>query len=148
MLDLSLLPEWTLPDDSAWPPISTIEVNGTQAVAEAGMSAPDADPATTFLVNNIGPGNTGPAEHHFSPSHDVERMERCFLDTVVQVQPGENRTVCSIALAMIFRNNRKGLSMGELQRRLLPGMKGSSSFSSECSIEDSILINVLADIST
>lgn len=43
-----------------------------------------------------------------------------FRDTVVQVHPGESWTVCSIAPAMIFRNNHKSISMGELQETLTP----------------------------
>ena len=74
-------------------------------------------------------------------------IERCFLDTVVQFQPGETSTVCSIALALIFRHNRKGLSMAELQTQLKPGMRSPSRASGECCIENSVLFRVLADIS-
>ena len=75
-------------------------------------------------------------------------IEHCFLDTVVQLQSGETSTVCSTALSLIFRHNRKGLPMAELQKMLKPGMRPSSGDSRECRIEDSTLFKVLANIST
>lgn len=54
--------------------------------------------------------------------------------------------VCSTALSMIFRHNRKGLSLAELQKRLRPGMRPPSEGSKECRIEESVLFRVLADI--
>ena len=77
-----------------------------------------------------------------------QAIERCFLDTVVQFQPGETSTVCSKALSQIFRHNRKGLPIAELQKQLKPGMRAPSGASGECRIEDSVLFKVLAEIST
>ena len=77
-----------------------------------------------------------------------QSIDRCFLDTVVQLQSGETSTACSIALSLIFRYNRKGLPMAELQKMLKPGMRSSSGDSGECRIEDSVLFKVVADIST
>lgn len=86
------------------------------------------------------------AEHNLSADH--QSIERCFLDTVVNLQPVETSTVCSLALSLIFRHNRKGLSMAELQKQLKPGMRAALGASGECRIEDSVLFQVLADIST
>lgn len=74
-------------------------------------------------------------------------VDRCFLDTVIQTQAGETATICSTALSMIFRHNRKGLSMAELQRRLKPGIIIPSDTSEECRVENSVMFRVLADIS-
>ena len=75
-------------------------------------------------------------------------IQRCFLDTVVKFQPGETSTICLKALSLVFRHNRKGLSMAILQTQLKPGMRAPSGASGECRIEDSVLFKVLADIST
>lgn len=83
--------------------------------------------------------------HH---SMAAQSIERCFLDTVVQLPSSETSMVCSIALSLIFRHNRKGLSMAELQKTLQPGMRTPSGTSEECRIEDSVLFKVLAYIST
>lgn len=86
------------------------------------------------------------AQHTAQPP-SAQEIDRCFLDTVVQFQAGETSTLCSIALSMIFRHNRKGLSIAELQQRLKNGIRIRSGVSKECRIENSILLNVLADIS-
>lgn len=72
--------------------------------------------------------------------------ERCFQDTVVDMPPSENVMVCSTALSMIFRHNRKGLSLAELQKKLRPGMRSPSDDSTECRVDESVLFKVLADI--
>lgn len=77
-----------------------------------------------------------------------QSVERCFMDTVVQFQPGESSTVCSKALALVFRYNRKGLSMAALQSQLKAGMRAPCGTSGECRVENSVLFRVLANIST
>lgn len=86
-------------------------------------------------------------KHPAQPPSD-QAVDSCFLDTVVQFQTEETFTVCSKALSMIFRHNRKGLSMADLQQRLKPGIRIPSEPSGECQIENSVLFRVLADIFT
>lgn len=77
-----------------------------------------------------------------------QTIDQCFLDTVVNLTSAEeSSTVCSSALSLIFRHNRKGLSMAALQEKLRPGMIAASGASSECRIEDSVLFKVLAEVS-
>lgn len=84
------------------------------------------------------------------PSNGVRQtVDQCFLNTVVNLASSteDSSTVCSSALSLIFRHNRKGLSMAALQEKLRPGMKAASESSGECRIEDSVLFQVLAEIS-
>lgn len=76
-----------------------------------------------------------------------QSIERCFMDTVMHFEPSETSTVCSKVLPLVFRHNRKGLTMAELQQRLEPGMRSATGGCGECRVDDNVLFKVLAEIS-
>ena len=107
------------------------------------------DPSTSRIpVPKLPNGSDLNGAQHTVQPPSAQEMDRCFLDTVVQIQAGETSTVCSVALSTILRHNRKGLSMADLQQRLKAGIRIPSGASKECLIENSILFKVLAEIST
>lgn len=122
---------------------------GTVNASEPMNSKLSAGTGSTFPTQPISNGSqwTSPSSSDGNQSVARESIERCFLETVVQFQPAETSTVCSIALSLIFRYNRKGLPMVELQKRLKPGMRAPTGVSAECRIEDDVLFQVLAEIS-
>ncbi|KAH9827177.1 hypothetical protein Tdes44962_MAKER09807 [Teratosphaeria destructans] len=76
-------------------------------------------------------------------------LKRCFLDAPISCEGGDSTTTCSSALTLLLRNNRKGLSITELQRRLEPGMVPAPArdINAECRLQNDVLFRVLADIS-
>lgn len=58
----------------------------------------------------------------------------------------ESTTPCSLAFSIIFNHNRKGLDVQKLDEKLQKGYRGCLT-SKGCSVDNSVLISVLAEIS-
>jgi len=56
-------------------------------------------------------------------------------------------TLCSVALAVVMKNNRKGYSPADLDSKLRVGYRCAISANEGCRIDNRILFTVLAEIS-
>ncbi|KAF2771903.1 hypothetical protein EJ03DRAFT_11024 [Teratosphaeria nubilosa] len=120
------------------------------------MSTPSQLAGASDLMANVSHSNTQAAG--FGPfAGDVRQdtkteinsaLKRCFLDAPISCEGSDSTTTCSSAITLLLRNNRKGLSITELQRRLEPGMVAAPNINAECRLQNDILFSVLADIST
>lgn len=156
--------DWLLAADKSWPPLSDNTLGDFMTYREpyndflgflpdsALSVAPQRPiiPSNTrsdITVDDLGAGRY---QNTAQPKKDGlaldASVERCFLDTIVQLQSKEYLIPCSTALSLLFRYNRKGLSTAELQRSLKGGIRPPCEASGECRVEDSTLFNVLASI--
>ena len=83
-----------------------------------------------------------------SNDQDGEAAQKCFLNTVIRVQPGEDSMPCSKALPWILQNNVKGLTVAQLQDRLQPGILCQAGSESDCRVKNSVLFKVLAEVAS
>lgn len=72
----------------------------------------------------------------------------CVMDAAVPLSDSESTTVCSLALSMVFQHNKKQLTLIELNEKLRFGFRKALKPFQECRVENRILFEVLAEIST
>jgi hypothetical protein len=115
-----------------------------------------ASPRSQAVGRALSPGTTTPVNqiplalmtNLVQGAQANHRFERCFIETVIRMQPAESSTACSVALSMVFQHNRKSLSLAELHDQMRPGFISACGGSSECRMKNSLLFKVLADISS
>ena len=131
---------------------STDNLAGGLFQEDSPHSQSQADPAPRALVHQHSPAS---ASDFMSPtvaptvSTDPSPVGRCFLDSVVNLQPNETTTSCSSAISMILSQNRLGLSLAQLQERLKPGLLAETTPTvpmAECRVQNKVLFQVLAEI--
>ena len=113
--NLDLAPPMMDPSDDSWLTESynifanftqeTVNINGQSGASAAAGAISNASQAQNGTGSQL-PQTTSTNDQ----SGSCQSIDRCFLDTVVQLQPVETQTVCSKALGLVFGHNRKGLS--------------------------------------
>lgn len=101
---------------------------------------------STFSTFSLGSLQTEIQPQRFVQPAGVSRIES-FNSTMPAQDTSDLTTLCSLAFSLVLKNNLKGYSTADLDRKLRVGYRRGITPSEGCRVDNKILLNVLAEIS-